>query len=198
MSLTLQELGALSGVSVGYISQIERDHVTPTLGTLANLARSLGVGLDYFVAIPKVSDSLVRRADRRRFSLDGASQQYEQVGAELPNHEMSAFVIYVPGGYLSETVTHAGEEFIQVLAGEIEMTLDDETFDLAAGDSLHFRGERRHSWSNRTAETAQLIWVGRLANFTTDTSQKTTSPIDMIAPERLMATPNNTKRPTGD
>ncbi len=165
LGMTLQDLSDKAGVSVSYLSQIERDHVTPTLGTLAQIGRSLGVGLDYFVAMPTVSDSLVRAGDRRRFSLDGATQAYEKIGADIPTHEMSAFMIYVPPGYRSETVSHEGEEFIHVMDGEIDFTLDGERFVMRAGDSLHYRGNRFHAWANRGERTAQLLWVGRLTFF---------------------------------
>jgi quercetin dioxygenase-like cupin family protein len=182
--MTLKELSDAAGVSIGYISQIERDQVTPTLGTLAHVAQALGVGLDYFVSMPKVSDSLVRRKDRRRFSLDGMTQQYEQVGVELPNHEMSAFMIHVPAGYSSETVSHDGEEFIHVLVGQIEMVLDGEEFTMREGDSLHYRGNRQHSWSNRSSGTAQLLWVGRLTYFPMKGVRPQNLPLDIIAPGR--------------
>jgi transcriptional regulator with XRE-family HTH domain len=165
LGMTLQDLSDNAGVSVSYLSQIERDHVTPTLGTLAQIGRSLGVGLDYFVAMPTVSDSLVRAEDRRRFSLDGATQAYEKIGADIPTHEMSAFMIHVPPGYRSETVSHEGEEFIHVMDGEIDFTLDGERFTMRAGDSLHFRGNRFHAWTNRGESPAQLLWVGRLTFF---------------------------------
>lgn len=203
--MTLQSLSDISGVSVGYISQIERDQVTPTLGTLATLASALGVGLDYFVAIPRVSDQLVRREARRRFSIDGVAQQYEQLGAELPNHEMSAFMIYVPAGYGSETVSHEGEEFIHVLHGDLEMTLDGETLDLRPGDSLHYRGNRRHAWANRTGEVTQLLWVGRLILFPMKGLRTYGLPFDSVAPQRpadsLAAADQpstSQKQPTGD
>jgi transcriptional regulator with XRE-family HTH domain len=165
LDLTLQDLGQRAGVSVGYLSQIERDLVTPTLGTLAQVARALGVGLDYFVAMPTVSASLVRAGDRRRFSLDGATQAYEKIGADLPTHEMSAFMIHVPPGFRSETVSHEGEEFIHVLAGGIDFTLDGERFAMGPGDSLHYRGNRAHAWANPGDAPAQLLWVGRLTVF---------------------------------
>ncbi len=50
--LTLEALGKSAEVSVGYLSQVERDHATPSLGTLASIARALGVGIDYFVSAP--------------------------------------------------------------------------------------------------------------------------------------------------
>jgi transcriptional regulator with XRE-family HTH domain len=203
--MTLKELSDGSGVSVGYISQIERGHVTPTLGTLASLARALGVGLDYFVAMPRLSDTLVRREDRRRFSLDGVTQQYEQLGVDLPNHEMSAFMIYVPDGYSSETVSHDGEEFIHVIQGDLNITLDGESLSLKSGDSLHFRGNRRHSWENRSGGTAQLLWVGRLTLFPMKGVRAHGLPLDALAPGRAKGVPTTTgqtsidpKSATGD
>ena len=35
---------------------------------------------------------------------------------------------------------------------------------LAAGDSLHFRGNHPHSWSNDTKKTVRLLWTGTLAD----------------------------------
>jgi quercetin dioxygenase-like cupin family protein len=200
--MTLRELGAKAAVSVSYLSQIERDHVTPTLGTLAQIARSLGVGLDYFVAMPDVSDSLVRAGDRRRFSLDGMTQEYEKIGADLPAHEMSAFMIHVPPGYRSETVSHEGEEFIHVIAGEIDFTLDGEAFAMRAGDSLHYRGNRAHAWSNRSDRTAQLLWVGRLTFFPVKGSGPPGLPPHEISPADARPTETQAPRahanPTGD
>ena len=50
--LTLQALCDEAGVSVGYLSQVERGNATPSLGTLAQIAYALDLGLDYFVARP--------------------------------------------------------------------------------------------------------------------------------------------------
>jgi quercetin dioxygenase-like cupin family protein len=200
--MTLQDLSDRASVSVSYLSQIERDHVTPTLGTLAQIGRSLGVGLDYFVAMPTVSDSLVRAEDRRRFSLDGATQAYEKIGADIPTHEMSAFMIYVPPGYRSETVSHEGEEFIHVMTGEIDFTLDGERFVMREGDSLHYRGNRFHAWANRGERTAQLLWVGRLTFFPVNSARPPTMPPPEILPaDAGPGEPDNKPalaNPTGD
>ena len=39
-------------MSIGYLSQVERDQATPSLGALAGIARGLGVDIDYFIATP--------------------------------------------------------------------------------------------------------------------------------------------------
>ncbi|KKC39737.1 XRE family transcriptional regulator [Devosia epidermidihirudinis] len=163
--MTLEALGKSAEVSVGYLSQVERDHATPSLGTLAQIARALGVGIDYFVSAPTAKTSLTRATDRNRFSLDGSSIVYERLGTDFPGSTLSSFVMMVPPGYASETVAHEGEEILYVLEGSITQRLDGEEMVMNAGDSLHFRGNRPHSWSNHTDQPARLLWTGTLALF---------------------------------
>jgi transcriptional regulator with XRE-family HTH domain len=51
--MTLQALADQAGISVGFLSQVERDKATPSLGTLASLAAALGVEIDWFIATPR-------------------------------------------------------------------------------------------------------------------------------------------------
>ena len=163
--MTLEALGKSAEVSVGYLSQVERDHATPSLGTLAQIARALGVGIDYFVSAPTAKTALTRASERNRFSLDGSSIVYERLGTDFPGNMLSSFIMIVPPGYHSETVAHEGEEILYVLEGAITQRLDSEEMIMSAGDSLHFRGNRPHSWSNHTDQPARLLWTGTLALF---------------------------------
>ncbi|ODT66285.1 MAG: XRE family transcriptional regulator [Pelagibacterium sp. SCN 63-23] len=163
--MTLMDLGAAAEVSVGYLSQVERDHATPSLGTLAQIARALGVSIDYFVGSPATHNALTRQGERNRFSLDGSSIIYERLGADFPGNQLSSFLMSVPPGYRSETVAHEGEEILFVLEGAITQMLDGEEMVMQAGDCLHFRGNRPHSWSNHTDKPARLLWTGTLALF---------------------------------
>lgn len=163
--MTLEALGKSAEVSVGYLSQVERDHATPSLGTLASIARALGVGIDYFVSAPTAQAALTRSGQRNRFSLDGSSIIYERLGTDFPGNLLSSFVMTVPPGYSSETVAHEGEEILYVLEGSITQRLDGDEMVMSAGDSLHFRGNRPHSWSNHTDQPARLLWTGTLTLF---------------------------------
>jgi transcriptional regulator with XRE-family HTH domain len=165
LHMTLQALCDAAGISVGYLSQVERDHATPSLGTLAQIARSLDVGVDYFIATPSMEDGLTRSAERDRFSVDGSSIIYERLAADFTGNVLSSFILNVPPGYRSETVSHEGEEILYVLEGAITQRLDGREMVLTAGDSLHFRGNSPHSWSNDTTEIARLLWTGTLPMF---------------------------------
>jgi transcriptional regulator with XRE-family HTH domain len=165
LQLTLQALGEIADVSVGYLSQVERDHATPSLGTLAQIARALKVGIDYFIATPSAEDALTRQGERRKFSIDGSSIIYERIGTDFPGNVLSSFIMIVPPGYRSETVAHEGEEILYIIDGSITQRLDDDEMIMSAGDSLHFRGNRPHSWSNHTDQPARLLWTGTLTLF---------------------------------
>ncbi len=171
MSMTLQGLSKISGVSVGYLSQVERNNAVPSLGTLAQIATALDAGVDYFIATPRQADSVTRAAERQRFSVDGNSIVYEKLGAEFPGCEMTSFVMNVPSGYQSEPVEHEGEELIYVLEGSIRQTVGGQEFVLNAGDSMHFPGEMQHSWANDGPGMARLLWAGRMLKGATPASQ---------------------------
>ena len=164
-NLTLQALGEVSGVSYSYISQVERGNATPTLGTLAYIAHALGVTVDYFISTPRPADSVTRHNERLRFSVDGGSITYERLGAEFPGNELSSFLLDIPDGYVSETTSHDGEEIIYVIEGRLAQIVDGERIDLRAGDSLHFRASRRHSYINDSGRNARLVWTGTLSLF---------------------------------
>ena len=158
-------IGEAAAVSGGYLSQVERDHATPSLGTLAQIARALGVSIEYFVSAPAPHTALSRAEGRNRFSIDGSSIVYERLGTDFPGSQLSSFLMIVPPGYRSEVVAHEGEEILYVLDGSITQRLDGEEWVIEAVDSLHFRGNRPHSWSNPTDRPARLLWTGTLALF---------------------------------
>ncbi len=165
MSITLQDLSDRSGVSVGYLSQVERDNATPTLGTLAQIAQALGVGVDYFISTPRPADALTQADTRIRFSIDGSSIVYERIGAEFPGSQMSSFILHVPDGFRSETMQHEGEEIVFVLEGNVVQVLEGEEFRMNPGDSLHYRGNRAHAWYNDSGAPARILWTGTLELF---------------------------------
>lgn len=162
LSMTLQQLSTTSGVSVGYLSQVERGNAIPTLGTLSQIAEALDVDAGYFIHTARAVDSLTRGGARPKFAVTGSSIQYEQIGAEHAGHELTSFVINVPSGYASEVVHHVGEEIIYILEGEISQVVGEREYLMGPGDSLHYLGTTPHCWSNKTAAPARILWVGRM------------------------------------
>jgi quercetin dioxygenase-like cupin family protein len=60
----------------------------------------------------------------------------------------------------AEVTTHAGEEFVYLIQGELQLTLEGKTFVLHAGDSAHYESTAPHSWANTGDAETVLVWVG--------------------------------------
>ena len=174
--MTLQALGDAAGISVSHLSVIERDEATPSLGTLAQIARHLDVGMEYFIAVPSLRSGLTRAGTRERFAVDGSSIIYERIAADFAGNILSSFILNIPPSYRSETVSHEGEEILFVLDGHLTDRLDDEEMLLGPGDSLHFRGNRPHSWSNDTDQVVRVLWTGTLPMFRSRTNREPEPP----------------------
>lgn len=165
LRMTLQALGRDAGVSVGYLSQVERDQASPSISTLASIARALKVGVDYFIAAPSTQDALTRSGERMRFSVNDTRISYERLHAEFPGNVLSSFLITIAPGYSSEIASHEGEEIVLVLEGELTLLIEDEEMRVGPGDSIHFRGNRVHSWANNGTVPIKLHWAGTLVMF---------------------------------
>ena len=165
LKMTLQGLGQQSGVSIGYLSQVERDQASPSLSTLAAISRALDVGVDYFLAAPNAQEALTRSGERMRFSVNDSPISYERLHTEFPGSQLSSFLITIAPGYRSETASHEGEEIVYVLEGALTLRIEDDVMVVSAGDSMHFRGNRSHWWANETSATVRLLWSGTLTMF---------------------------------
>jgi len=172
MNMTLKELGELSKLSVGFLSQVERDHATPSLAALSMISKGLDVEMEFFVSSPAVHRGRTRHGERENFSVDDSSLRYQRLGADFAGKALSSFIIVVPAGYKSETVSHEGEEIIYILEGEVVTFVEDEKVVLQAGDSLHFRSTRSHRWENAGDKECRILWTGTAALFRNGASQK--------------------------
>ena len=159
LGLTLQEVGAGANLSVGFMSQVERDLTSPSLSSLAAISRVLQADISDFFAIPGESSLTTRAMTRRHFSLDERNSEYERVTANFPGHVFNGVIVHEPPGYRSEPIRHEGEEFFLVLSGSITVELDGKATILHAGDTIHFRSDREHSTWNHTDAPASLLIV---------------------------------------
>ena len=63
-------------------------------------------------------------------------------------------------------ISHAGEEAIYVLSGELDVWLDEaEHYHVEAGDTLYFRSLQQHRWINQSSATTRLFWVNTPPTF---------------------------------
>jgi quercetin dioxygenase-like cupin family protein len=54
---------------------------------------------------------------------------------------------------------HFGQEFVLVIKGEIEITLNETVYVLKKGDSIYFNSHIPHAFKNIGKEKAEAVWV---------------------------------------
>lgn len=69
IDMTLQQVAERVGLSISFLSQIERGLSTPSLSSLCNIAEVLGTSVDAFVKAPLQSGAVSRQGERELLSL---------------------------------------------------------------------------------------------------------------------------------
>lgn len=157
LNLTLKELAAETGLSVGFISQVERNLTSPSLSSVALIAKTLQVDVSYFLDTPKVVSTFSKKGNREFFSVDRSPVQYCRLNKATPGSRLNSMLIRTPPGYISEKVSHEGEEQIVLLEGKGFIVLEKETIELEAGDSLYYMSSIPHQYASATDH--ECLWL---------------------------------------
>ena len=161
--VTLAEVAEASGLSVGYLSLLERDRATPSIKALHAVSRALGVTISWFFEandVPEAErDLVVRRARRRR--LDYSAGVVDELLSPSLTGALELLSCRFPPGASSgeEPYTHTGEEAGVVIRGRLELWVDSRTVTLEAGDSFGFKSALPHRYRNPGPDEAEVIWA---------------------------------------
>jgi len=162
---TLLEVASEAGLSVGFLSQAERNLSGVSLSSLANIAKALNVPLRLLIDQPEQRSADSHAGQRRRYSTVDRGQTYERLSSSFPGSQLNATKMCLPVGYESETVSHDGDEFVYVLSGSVRYNVGGTDYLLQPGDSLHFDGRQYHCLATVGATAAEVVSVGTLSIF---------------------------------
>jgi len=159
--LTLDALAVKSGVTKGYLSQVENMRTLTSLPQLYKIAGALEVAPSELLAANKPTRKYVfTRKDKgevmeREYPESGFV--YRALAKDKNNKLMEPFLLDMPPRSSRKNVTTNGDEFVFMLSGEIVFHLDNEQVVLKEGDSLYFEGSIPHHPENKTGKKAVLI-----------------------------------------
>ncbi len=161
--LTLQAMADGVGVSIGYLSQIERDRSQLPIGTLIRIANMLGVNVSWFFqdqvdAPAEERDRIVRASARRKMSFTGLGITEELLSPNLAG-PLEMLLSTIEPGADSGDYSHQGSEAGLLLSGQLTLWIDGRRFDLEAGDSFSFPSTEQHRCMNPGKEPAKVVWV---------------------------------------
>ncbi len=165
LGLTMQAVADSAGLSVGFISQVERGITAPSLASLVSIANVLQKPLGHFLQQPSSGTQLTRQNDRVSYNVVGGGLSYERLSANFPGSTLRSVIVHEPPGHRAEPISHEGEEMFYVLSGEITVELEGERTVLSSGDSIHFDSRKVHSTWNHSTEIASILWCGTMDVF---------------------------------
>ncbi len=156
--LTVQQLAGATGLSKGFISQVENHRTSPSLATLHDLARALHTSAAYLVVEEDQVPCVVRAGQRPHVTPGGNASRIEVLSAQ-PKRNLELVQIELPAGLEAgdHRHYHHGEQCLLCVEGHIRLTCGEHVIDLAPGDSCHFDGRVPHAMENRGAVTARVL-----------------------------------------
>ena len=162
--LSLSQVARATGVSVGFLSALERGQMSASIATLRRIARYYRTNILSFFE-PAKENSRVVRPDERKILETTKGVRMELLAWGNTAMEPHLFRIK-PGGGSGESYTHEGEEFLHILRGEFEIWLNkDEHHRLKPGDSLYFESSTPHRWRNPGKTETWLLWINTPPTF---------------------------------
>ena len=162
--LSLAQVARSTGVSIGFLSSLERGQMRSSVATLRRIARFYRTNILSLFETAGDNPRLVRPAQRKILETKaGVRMELLAWG----NTAMEPHLFRVKrGGGSGESYTHEGEEFLHVLRGSFEIWLGKtEHYRLNTGDSLYFESSTPHRWRNPGRAETWLLWVNTPPTF---------------------------------
>lgn len=161
---TLKEVSEATGLSISFISALERGGSGASVASLRRLAEAYGVTMrELFGADLDQASPLVRAHERPVMEWDNGVRFEEMASGEKA---MDPSYLRVPPGTGSEGFySHSGEEFVYVVSGTLMVELKDQgTYRLSPGDTLYFPSTTPHRWWAES-EPAEAVYVNTPPTF---------------------------------
>ncbi|MCI2132271.1 MAG: cupin domain-containing protein [Eubacterium sp.] len=159
----MKALSDQTGLSIGYLSNVERNITSPTILNLQKICEALHTSLGDLVTRPEENGIVIRAKDRRQtidenhnihiLTMDfGLSEGYSLLMINDPRSPYSSFE--------GTEWTHGFTEVGYVVSGRIRVVINSTAYDLEQGDSILIRENAPHKVYNlSTTEKVVTYWT---------------------------------------
>jgi transcriptional regulator with XRE-family HTH domain/KaiC/GvpD/RAD55 family RecA-like ATPase len=165
--MTQKELAERVGLTPSFISQLEKNLISPSLDSLLKLSEKLNTQPVYFLTedesgpLQKMVITPAERQDIRLPALKGLDMKLQLLVSDVLNRRMEPYLLTMKEGASIDGhfYGHKGDEFAYVIEGELEVEIQGEKQILRQGDSLYIGSAFPSKWSNIGKGQVNLLWV---------------------------------------
>lgn len=157
--LSQRALARRAGLTHGTIGSIERDAISPSVGSLRKILDSFPMTLSEFFALDPESETQVFFDLDELMEVGGGGISLRQVGRNLKNRPLQVLLErYAPGAETAKApYSHAGDEGGVVIQGQVEVTVGGATRVLGPGEAYLFSSRLPHKFRNVGPDEAVVV-----------------------------------------
>ncbi|KKB41550.1 helix-turn-helix domain-containing protein [Bacillus thermotolerans] len=149
--LTLKTLAERTGLSISFLSQVERGKSSVTLESLKKIADALDTNPSFFFSDDQLEEML--DVSREQF-------HYQDLSHGLSDALFSPILVTLkPGKNEGQAFSHSGHEFLYVVEGTLTVEIEGKRTKLNERETLMFDAKKAHYWLNLTDQTVRFLVV---------------------------------------
>ncbi|WP_028784755.1 cupin domain-containing protein [Thalassobacillus devorans] len=153
--ITIAQLSEGTGLSKGFISNMENNNTSPSISTLQTVAQFLGIPLPYLLLEKNQRMGVIRKNEREITTHNKGKLKVEHLtskgGLRMKRVEIP------PGVSTAEGHAHQGEEVHLVLEGKVFAQQGEDSYILEEGDSFSWNASVPHFVKNIGDEPAVVL-----------------------------------------
>ena len=155
-NITIAQICEETGLSQGFMSQVENNKTSPSISTLESIAHALKVPLAYLLLKKEERMNIVRAHERTTTTSGSDSFSVEHLSS-TKNVKMM-LVTFPPGASTGEVPhAHEGEEVHLVVKGRIYAEQGDDASEFGEGDTFSWNACTPHLVRNIGEESAIVL-----------------------------------------
>lgn len=155
-NITIAQICEETGLSQGFMSQLETNKTSPSISTLENIANALKVPLAYLLLKKEDRMAIVRKEERKLTTSGSDRLRVEHLSATKNVRMM--LVEFPPGASTGDAPhAHEGEEVHLVIKGKIWARQGEDEAEFGEGDSFSWNACTPHQVRNIGDDTAIVL-----------------------------------------
>jgi transcriptional regulator with XRE-family HTH domain len=151
--ITIAQMCEGTGLSKGFISNVENNHTSPSINTLQTIANFLNIPLPYLLLEKQEHMRVVKKSERTYSTHNHL--KVEHIASKSGLRMM--IVEFPPGESIGEENAHEGQEVHLVLEGKVFAQQGEDSAVLESGDSFSWNACAPHFVKNIGEDKAVIL-----------------------------------------
>jgi electron transfer flavoprotein alpha subunit/transcriptional regulator with XRE-family HTH domain len=154
---SIENLAEATGQTPDFIGQVESGEISPPVSFLLRLSAALGVDPGTF--LHKEEQAAIQDHRVQAFVKRTRSYSYQTLTPGAEKSHLRAFMVTIESHRDHKPVEyrHEGEEFIYVMAGDLELTLGGKIHVLKKEECIHFNSDIPHKLKSLSSEPTRCL-----------------------------------------